>query len=97
MVKGLLGENLITINLAPPFKKDKETSSFPIQLPRENMTLKNLALHINETYASSLKVTLLDEKGFLSASFMVNGKYAQPKQIVKKGDAIIIYKRIGGG
>ncbi len=91
------GDNLITINLAPPYKIDKKTSNFTMQLPRENMALKDLALYINNTYSSSLQVNLLDDKGFLSASFMINGTYALPKQIVKKGDAIVIYKRIGGG
>ncbi len=89
--------NLITINLAPPFKKDKETSNFTVELPEDNMTLKDLALHINNTCSSSLQVNLLDEKGLLSASFMVNGKHAPPKQVVNEGDVIVIYKRIGGG
>ena len=97
MSKGLQGDNLIAINLAPPFKKDKESSNFTMKLPRENMTLKDLALYINKTHSSSLKVNLLDDKGFLLASFMVNGKHAPPKQVVNEGDVIVIYKRIGGG
>ena len=97
MNKGFSGDSLITINLAPPFKKSKETFNFTMELPRDNMTLKDLALYINKTFYNSLQVNLLDDKGFLSASFMVNGKYAPPKQVVNKGDVVVIYKRIGGG
>ncbi len=97
MSKGFHGDNQLTINLAPPFKKNEETSNFTMKLPRENMTLKDLALYINKTFPNSIQGNLLDSKGSLSASFMVNGKYASPKQVVNKGDAIIIYKRIGGG
>lgn len=87
----------LTVKMLPPYCKPGEKGEHALELEAERVDLRLLAGYIARTWADRLGFTLVDEKGLLTAEFMVNGRPARPDTVLKDGDTVTIIPYICGG
>ena len=87
----------ITIKLFPPYRKKGDPEEQQLLLKQQSINLENLSLHLAKKWPDRFDYPLIDERGLLTAEFMVNGKHASIDHSLKDGDAVSIIPYICGG
>ncbi len=87
----------ITIKLLPPYSKKGEPNEYPLELEEDTVSFKQLAVYLSAEWKDRLGFPLLDEKGALTAEFIVNGNYVSLGYQLKDGDRLSIIPYICGG
>ncbi len=87
----------ITIRLFPPYRKKGEPEEHQLLLKQQSISLENLSLHLARKWSDRFDYPLIDERGLLTAEFMVNGKHVSIACNLKDGDAVSIIPYICGG
>jgi len=64
---------------------------------KDALTLRQLAEHISREWKDQLNFELVDQQGYLTAEFIVNGRYFSSAHLVDDGDEVTIIPYIGGG
>ena len=87
----------ITIKLFPPYRKKGESEEQQLLLKQQSISLENLSLYLAKKWPDRFDYPLIDERGCLTAEFMVNGKHASLDHVVSDKDAVSIIPYICGG
>jgi molybdopterin converting factor small subunit len=87
----------ITIKLFPPYRKKDELEEQQLVLKQQSVSLENLSLYLAKKWPDRFDYPLIDERGLLTAEFMINGKHASIDQNLKDGDTVSIIPYICGG
>ena len=85
------------IKLLPPYCKKGENDLFTIRFDKEQVSLKELAVHLSIELKDMLGFDLIDKNSLLTAEFSVNGKAATTDQVLNNGDQVTIIPYICGG
>jgi molybdopterin converting factor small subunit len=87
----------ITIKLFPPYRKKGEPDEQQLLLKHQSINLENLSLYLAQEWPDRFDYPLIDERGCLTAEFMVNGKHASLSHTVNDKDTVAIIPYICGG
>lgn len=85
----------VKVKLMPPYVK-AGTGEYTLTIA-EALTLRQLAEQISREWKDKLTFDLVDQQGYLTAEFIVNGRYSPSDHLVDDGDAVTIIPYIGGG
>jgi molybdopterin converting factor small subunit len=87
----------ITVKLMPPYRKKGDQGEYLIELDAERLNLEYLAGYLNDNHRDLFGFTLIDERGLLTAEFIVNGRSASLTDPLAEGDMVTIFPYICGG
>lgn len=87
----------LSIKLMPPYHKKGDPDELLLELDSNSVDLQQLAGHLSRQWKESFGFALIDDRGLLTAEFMVNGKHASLKNILADGDKVTIIPYICGG
>ncbi len=87
----------LTIKLFPPYRKKGESVEQQLLLKQQSISLENLSLHLAKKWPDRFDYPLIDERGLLTAEFMVNGKHVSLSHKVGDNDNVSIIPYICGG
>jgi molybdopterin converting factor small subunit len=87
----------ITIKLFPPYRKKGDSEEHLLLLKQQSISLENLSLHLAKKWPDRFDYPLIDERGLLTAEFMVNGKHVSLSHKVADNDKVSIIPYICGG
>ncbi len=85
----------VKIKLMPPYVK-AGTGEYILAIT-EALTLRRLAEQISREWKDRLAFELLDQQGYLTAEFIINGRHSPSDCLVDDGDTVTIIPYIGGG
>ncbi len=87
----------IIIKLMPPYRKKGEQGEYPIDLDAERPNLEQLADYLSTNHRDLFGYSLVDDRGLLTAEFIVNGRSASLTDPVSEGDIVTVVPYICGG
>ncbi len=87
----------ITVKLMPPYRKKGELGEYPIELDAEHSSLEYLAGCLNSVHRDLFGYSLIDDRGLLTAEFIVNGRSASLTDTLIEGDVVTVVPYICGG
>ena len=88
----------LKIKLLPPYRRAGEKDTSSLELEVEELTVKELVDYLSREWQEKLEYPMVDEqKGYLTAEFIVNGKHAKLEQKLNSGDEITVVPYISGG
>ncbi|MBM4236829.1 MAG: MoaD/ThiS family protein [Firmicutes bacterium] len=88
---------IITVKLMPPYRKKGDPGEHPLTLASEELNIEQLAGYLSANHRELFGYTLIDERGLLTAEFIVNGKHVALDQQLKDGDIVTVIPYICGG
>lgn len=87
----------LTVKLLAPYCKPGEMGSYVLELEEDQINLQQLAEYLSRAWKDRLAFPLVDKKGFLTAEFMANGRYASLDTVLSEGDMITVIPYVCGG
>lgn len=87
----------INVKLMPPYRKKGDPGEYRIELDEDQPNLESLARYLSARHSDLFGYALIDERGLLTAEFVVNGKSAPPDQRLEQDDLVTIIPYICGG
>jgi molybdopterin converting factor small subunit len=87
----------ITIKLFPPYRKKGEPDEQQLLLKQQSINLENLSLYLAQKWPDRFDYPLIDERGRLTAEFMVNGRHVSLDYVLGDKDTVSIIPYICGG
>ncbi|MDW7739747.1 MAG: hypothetical protein SCJ97_06790 [Bacillota bacterium] len=87
----------IIVKLMPPYRKKGDQGVYPFELDVEQLNLEDLAGYLNTKHRELFGYALLDERGLLTAEFIVNSRSVSITDNLKEGDIVTVVPYICGG
>lgn len=88
---------IITVKLMPPYRKKGDPGEHPFTLSCEQLPVEELAGYLSANHRELFGYALIDERGLLTAEFIVNGKHVALDHQLKDGDIVTVIPYICGG
>lgn len=88
---------IIAVKLMPPYRKKGDPGEHPLTLESEQLTMEELAGYLSANHRELFGYALIDERGLLTAEFIVNGKHVALDYHLKDGDIVTVIPYICGG
>jgi molybdopterin converting factor small subunit len=87
----------ISVKLMPPYRKKGDPGEHPLTLEKDQLQLEELAGYLSANHTELFGYALIDERGLLTAEFIVNGKHVTLDYQLKDGDVVTVIPYICGG
>ncbi len=88
---------IITVKLMPPYRKKGDPKEHTLTLESKQLTMEELAGYLSANHRELFGYALIDERGLLTAEFIVNEKHVALDHHLKDGDIVTIIPYICGG
>jgi molybdopterin converting factor small subunit len=87
----------IYIKLMPPYRIKGDPGEFLVELDVDRLNLEDLANYLTANHQDLFGYALIDDRGLLTAEFIVNGRSVSLTDFLKEDDIVTVVPYICGG